>query len=186
MTSEVSILPITLRPAEEADMARIQEIYAHAVLNGLASFEIEPPAVAEMDRRRRDVMGAGLPYLVAEVDGRIGGYAYAGPFRPRAAYRNTVEDSVYIAPEFLNRGLGRKLLGALIEDCTSLGYRQMVAVIGDSGNPASITLHARLGFTQSGILRSTGYKLGRWVDTVLMQRALGDGDTAPPGNITAS
>ena len=178
--SDAGALAATVRDAVEGDFDRIQEIYAYHVTHGLASFEIEPPDRAEMVRRWRDVVDAGFPYIVADVDGVLGGYAYASKFRPRPAYRHTVEDSVYLAPEFVRRGLGRQLLGALIERCTALGYRQMVAVIGDSGNAASINTHLRSGFQQVGLLKSTGFKLGRWVDTVLMQRGLGDADATPP------
>lgn len=169
-----------IRAAAEGDLAQIRDIYAHYVLNGLASFEIEAPDLAEMTRRWNAANGHGYPYLVAEIDGRIGGYAYAGSFRERPAYRYTVEDSVYVSPDFLGLGLGRGLLGELIELCVGLGYRQMIAVIGDKANDQSINLHLRLGFEHAGLLGSTGFKHGRWVDSVMMQRALGEGDDAPP------
>lgn len=171
-----------VRESRLEDLGRIQAIYSHHVLNGLASFEEVPPDVAEMDRRRRDVLGRGLPYLAAEIDGIVAGYAYAGPYRLRTAYRFTVEDSIYIDPRFTGHGLGRALLTAVIARCTAAGCRQMVAVIGDSGNGASIGLHRRLGFEPVGVLKSVGFKFGRWVDSVLMQRTLGPGDgTLPNG-----
>jgi phosphinothricin acetyltransferase len=171
---------IHVRPAEHADMPAVHAIYAHHVLHGLASFEEVPPDEAELDRRRGDIVARGLPYLVAVIDGRVGGYAYAGPYRPRSAYRFSVEDSVYVAPDATGRGIGRALLGEVIRHCTALGMRQMVAVIGDSGNSASIRLHEALGFRRAGELRSIGFKLGRWVDSVLMQLELGQGDGTPP------
>ena len=171
---------IHIRAAEPADIRVIQSIYAHHVLHGLASFEIEPPDGDEINRRREEILAGGLPYLVAEWAGAISGFAYAGPFRLRAAYRYTVEDSVYIAPDSMGRGLGRVLLSELIATCTEAGMRQMVAVIGDSGNSASIRLHESLGFQRAALLRSVGFKLGRWVDIVIMQRNLGDGDRTLP------
>ena len=169
-----------LRPATPADIPAVRAIYADAVLNGCASFELDPPDAAEMAARMAKVSEAGLPWLVAEIDGRVLGYAYAGVYRPRPAYRFTVENSVYVDPAAKGRGLGRMLLAALIEATTALGYRQMLAVIGDSGNPASIGLHAALGFSHAGLLPSVGWKPGRWLDSVLMQRPLGEGDTTPP------
>ena len=171
-----------IRDAGDADMAAVQAIYAHHVLNGLASFEIEPPELAEMIRRRGEIVAMNLPYLVAEISGRVGGFAYASEYRSRPAYRHTVEDSVYVSPDFARRGLGRRLLDALVGRCTELDYRQMIAVIGDSANAASINLHRKAGFEDAGAMRSTGFKFGRWVDTTIMQRALGDGDASPPGN----
>lgn len=165
-----------IRDAGEPDLDAVLAIYGHHVLTGAGSFEEVPPDPAEFAARFREVRRHGLPYLVAVADGTIGGYAYAGPFRPRAAYRYTLEDSVYVAPGMAGRGIGRALLGSLIERCTALGYRQMVAVIGDSGNTGSIGLHRALGFRPAGMLRSVGHKHGRWVDLVLMQRPLGDGD----------
>ncbi len=168
-------------------MPAVHAIYAHHVLHGLASFEEVPPDEAELDRRRADIVARGLPYLVAVFDGRVRGYAYAGPYRPRSAYRFSVEDSVYVAPDAAGRGVGRALLGEVIRHCAALGMRQMVAVIGDSGNGASIRLHEALGFRRAGELRSIGFKLGRWVDSVLMQLELGQPDVAqgdgtlPPG-----
>jgi phosphinothricin acetyltransferase len=171
---------VRLRPSEEADLERIQAIYAHHVLTGLGSFEETPPDVAEMARRRAATLALGLPYLVAEADGLVLGYAYAAPYRTRSAYRHTVEDSIYVAAEALRRGIGRSLLAELIAQCAAQGYRQMVAVIGDSGNAGSIALHASQGFVRIGLLPSVGCKFGRWVDSVLMQRPLGPGDREPP------
>jgi L-amino acid N-acyltransferase YncA len=170
----------TIRPARVEDMADVQAIYGHFVRSGTASFELVPPDQAEMTRRFTDITDRGFPFLVAEVDGKIGGFAYANTYRARAAYDHTVEDSVYISPDFLRRGLGRGLLGALIEICTDAGYRQMIAVIGDSANAASISLHTTLGFARVGLLPSVGFKFGRWVDSVLMQRPLGSGDKTLP------
>lgn len=178
--SDAGALKAAVRDAVESDFGRIQEIYAYHVIHGLASFELDPPDRDEMVRRWREVTVTGFPYIVAEIDGVLGGYAYASKFRPRPAYRHTVEDSVYLAPEFVRQGIGRLLLATLIERCTALGYRQMVAVIGDSGNAASINTHLRSGFEKVGLLKSTGFKLDRWVDTVLMQRELGEADTTPP------
>ncbi len=172
---------IVVRDAGEDDVPAVQEIYAHHVANGRGSFEETPPDLAEMQRRRTAIQERGLPYLVAEIGGEMAGFAYAAPYRTRPAYRNTVEDSVYVEPRFLGQGVGRALLGEVIERSRAAGYRQMVSVIGDSDNQASISLHERLGFRHVGVLTSVGWKFGGWVDTVLMQRALGDGDAAPPG-----
>lgn len=172
----------TLRPATPADLAQIAAIYAHHVRNGLASFEIDPPDEAEMHRRFDAIAAGGYPYFVAEAEGRVLGYAYANHYRTRPAYRYSVEDSIYVAPDAVGRGLGKRLLRALIEACESRGYRQMLAVIGDSANAPSIELHRACGFAQVGVLPSIGFKFGRWVDSVLMQRALGEGDrTSPAG-----
>jgi phosphinothricin acetyltransferase len=174
---------LTVRAAEADDVPAIQAIYAHHVLHGIASFEEEPPDHAEMSRRRADVLARGLPYLVAEDrpgSGAILGFAYAGPYRARPAYRYALEDSVYVLPGKGGRGIGSALLGALIERCAALGYRQMIAVIGDSANASSIRLHARHGFRNVGVLASVGFKHGRWVDSVFMQRALGPGDETLP------
>jgi phosphinothricin acetyltransferase len=161
-----------IRPAEEADLAEVQAIYAHHVLNGTASFEEEPPDVAEMAARRRLLVARGLPYLVAERRGTVLGFAYAGPFRPRSAYRYTLEDSIYVHPEATGQGVGRLLLGDLIARVCARGYRQMIAVIGDAANTSSIALHARFGFVEAGRLRSAGYKFDRWLDVIFMQKAL--------------
>lgn len=169
-----------LRPVRPDDAEAIAAIYGHAVRTGCASFEIDPPDVVEMAARIAKITGSGHPWLVAEIDGRVAGYAYAGAYRPRPAYRNTVEDSIYVAEEAKGRGLGRLLLAALIEETTRLGFRQMIAVIGDGANAASIGLHGALGFRSVGVLASVGFKHGRWLDSVLMQLPLGDGDETPP------
>jgi L-amino acid N-acyltransferase YncA len=170
----------TLRPARPSDIPAITAIYRPVVLEGTASFEDEPPAEAEMLRRFEAVNGAGYPYFVAELDGRIAGYAYAGAYRTRPAYRFTVENSIYIAPDAQGKGIGRVLLAALIDACTAQGFRLMVAVIGDSANSASISLHRRAGFTFCGTIHSVGYKFGRWLDSIVMQLPLGDGDRSTP------
>jgi phosphinothricin acetyltransferase len=175
-----------VRDSVVADIAAVERIYAEYVLTGLASFEIEPPSVDELLFRRATILGHGLPYLVAELDGRIVGYSYAAPYRSRPAYRFTIEDSVYVAAGFGGRGIGRALLAALIDRCETGPWRQMIAVIGDSGNAASIGLHSRLGFRHVGTLTAAGFKFGRWVDSVLMQRPLGAGDqTLPDAEIGA-
>ena len=171
---------ISIRASEERDLAAIAAIYAHHVLHGLATFEIEPPDSAEMARRRAQVLAQGLPYLVAVLDDRVVGYAYAAPYRARPAYRYALENSIYIEPGAVGRGAGRLLLDALIAGCARGGYRQMIAVIGDSENVASIGLHAACGFKHAGSLHCVGFKFGRWVDSVLMQRELGDGDRTMP------
>jgi L-amino acid N-acyltransferase YncA len=172
---------LIIRDAVEADMAAIQAIYAHHVLHGLATFEEVPPSVEDLDARRLAILAGGLPYLVAEDAGQVVGYCYAGIYRPRAAYRYTIEDSIYVANDQTGRGVGLALLGELIRRCEAGPWRQMLAVIGDSGNAGSIALHRRCGFEMAGTLRSVGFKLGRWVDSVIMQRALGEGDrNAPP------
>lgn len=166
---------IRLRPATHDDLPAIQQIYAHWVATGVASFEIDPPSVDEMRARFDAVRAKQLPYLVAvtQSDEEIAGYAYATPYRPRLAYRFTVEDSIYLAPQFSGQGIGRALLDALIEETSAQGYRQMIAVIGGgSENAVSIGLHAKCGFEHAGTLRSVGYKFDRWLDTVLMQRSL--------------
>ena len=170
----------TLRASTDADVPAVTAIYAHHVLTGLASFETVPPAAQEMARRRMEVLKRGLPFLVAEIAGSVVGYAYASPYRARPAYRFTLEDSIYIHPDHTRKGIGRLLLQALIASCEEKGYRQMVAIIGDSGNAPSIGLHQAFGFEHAGTLRSVGFKFGRWVDTVLMQRPLAAGDGALP------
>lgn len=175
-----SVLKPSVRASRPGDMPAITAIYAHHVLHGLASFELLPPDVNEMVRRRAEVLARGLPHLVAEAGGQLAGYAYAAPYRERPAYRFALEDSVYIHPDYIGRGIGRALLDVLIETCTSAGYRQLIAVIGDSGNAASIGLHAACGFVRTGLLPSVGFKFGRWVDSVLMQREIGEGDRSLP------
>jgi len=169
-----------IRDCQPADLPAITAIYGHWVRHARASFELDPPTEAEMARRREALLAGGYPYLVAEEAGRVLGYAYAGAFRTRPAYRFTVEDSVYVAPDANRRGVGRALLGALLPRCEAWGARLVIAVIGDSGNAASIALHGALGFEHAGLMRGTGWKHGRWVDTVLMTRALGAGMAAPP------
>lgn len=172
---------IDLRAATVADLAQITPIYAHHVRHGLASFELEPPSPDEMRARFDAVTRAGYPYLVAMEGERVCGYAYANHYRTRPAYRFSVEDSIYMAPDATGRGIGKRLLARLIAECEARGYRQMLAVIGDSANAPSIELHRACGFQQVGVLPSIGLKFNRWVDSVLMQRALGAGDrTLPP------
>lgn len=161
-----------IRPATQLDAGAVESIYAHYVLHSTATFEIEPPDAREIDRRRCDIQSQGLPYLVLEGAGAVCGYAYAGLYRTRPAYRFSVEDSIYVHPEFVGRGFGGALLARLIEDCKAQGRRQMIAVIGDRANTASIRLHARFGFRDVGYLEGVGRKFERWIDTVLMQRAL--------------
>jgi phosphinothricin acetyltransferase len=173
-----------VRDSEDADLPAIAAIYAHHVTHGFGSFEEVPPEPAELARRRREILEKGLPYLVAsDAAGGILGYAYASPYRTRSAYRFTVEDSIYVAPQAARRGIGRRLLQALIERCTNAGYRQMIAVIGDSGNDGSIGLHQSLGFARTALLPTIGFKRGRWVDCVMMQRPLGAGAGALPAEI---
>ena len=162
-----------VRASLDIDVAAIADIYSHYVRTALSTFEIESPDVDEIARRRADVLSRGLPYLVVEVDGAVAAYAYASPYRPRPAYRFTVEDSIYVHPAHTRKGLGGRLLGALIESSEAAGCRQMVAIIGDTGNAASIGLHQAFGFRHVGVLEKVGFKFGRWVDTVLMQRPLG-------------
>lgn len=173
---------ILISDASEADMAQVQRIYAHHVLHGLASFEEEPPPLAEMLARRDKVLEHGLPYLVARErsSGRVLGYAYATQYRPRRAYRFTVEDSVYMAEGEQGRGVGRLLLTAVIDRCAAAGFRQMIAIIGNSANAASIGLHTACGFRLVGTFENVGFKHDGWRDTVLMQRALGEGSRTKP------
>ncbi len=158
----------------------MQAIYAHHVRLGLASFEEEPPSLEEMRRRFAEIDGAGFPYVVAEFAGAVAGYGYCSLYRTRSAYRYALEDSVYVRPDATGKGIGRRILAELIARCEALGHRQLIAVIGDSANAASIGLHASLGFLRVGTLRSVGFKHGRWVDSVFMQRPLGKGDGTPP------
>jgi L-amino acid N-acyltransferase YncA len=169
-----------VRPATLADLPAITAIYRHHVLHGLASFEVDPPDTAEIVRRYGAIRDLGLPYFVAESDGRIAGYAYAAVYRARPAYRYTVEDSVYVDHKFAGRGIGSALMLALIDGCAAAGRRQIIAVIGDSANHASIKLHEKFGFQHVGLLPAVGYKFDRWVDSVLMQREVGGGQRTPP------
>jgi L-amino acid N-acyltransferase YncA len=170
-----------IRHAEPRDLAAISEIYDHAVRYGTASFEIEPPGKREMARRFESLRRGGYPYIVAEHNGAVAGFAYAGPYRSRPAYRWSVEDSIYIAPQAQRRGIGRALLETLLAEALSGGFRQMVAVIGDSANTGSIELHRALGFRLVGTFDNIGFKFDRWLDSVLMQRPIGDGATTTPG-----
>ena len=170
---------LILRPSTPADLQAITAIYAEAVLHGTGTFELEPPDDTEMARRRDDVLCKGLPWLVAERGDQVLGYAYANTFRPRKAYRFCLEDSIYLHPDARGQGLGRLLLTELIGRCEAAGARQMLAVIGDAANAGSIGVHAALGFEHTGVLKASGWKFGRWLDVVLMQRALGVGDTLP-------
>ncbi len=169
-----------VRTAAQGDLPAIQSIYSHHVLHGLATFEEIPPDLEEMRQRHRDITSRGLPYLAAVERGEVLGYGYCAPYRARSAYRYALEDSIYIRDGHLGKGIGSRILGELVRLSEALGYRQVIAVIGDSANIGSIALHARLGFLRVGTLRSTGFKFGRWVDSVLMQRPLGPGDGAPP------
>lgn len=171
---------VLVRDATHDDMESIQAVYAHYVLRTTASFEEVPPTMTQMRARFDAVRAQNLPYLVAEIDGEVLGYCYAHPFRPRSAYRYTIENSVYVAPFVVRQGIGVALMGELIKRCTALDYRQMIAVIGDSANLSSIALHRRMGFRQEGVLRGVGLKFGRWMDVVIMHRALGDANAAPP------
>jgi len=171
---------ISIRPATPGDIAAITRIYGHAVMHGTASFEIEPPSEAEMARRQRALFDGGYPFLVAELAGNVAGYAYAGPYRNRAAYHWSVEDSVYVDPQAQRGGVGRALLERLIGAAEQNGFRQMIAVIGDSAQAPSIALHRALGFRMVGTLENVGYKNARWLDSVLMQRALGAGAATAP------
>jgi phosphinothricin acetyltransferase len=172
--------PLSIRPSTEADLPAIQAIYAHAVLHGTGTFETEVPEIPEMTRRRSEVLSRSLPWLVAEQEGRVLGYAYANYFRPRMAYRFCLEDSIYLHPDAQGKGVGRLLLAELIARCEAAGARQMLAVIGDSDNQGSIGVHTALGFEHTGVLKSSGWKFGRWLDVVLMQRQLGPGDQSHP------
>jgi len=180
MNDATALSAPTIRPASPADVPAITAIYAHAVINACASFELAPPDEAEMAARLARITEAGFPWLVAEAEGRILGYAYCGTYRTRPAYRFTVENAVYVAPDAHRRGVGRSLIAALVARAEALGHRQMIAVIGDSENAASIALHTAAGFTPVGVLRAVGWKHGRWVDSVLMQRPLGEAATTAP------
>jgi L-amino acid N-acyltransferase YncA len=171
---------LSIRPATPADIPAITRIYAHAVQHGTASFELTPPDEAEMTRRQKALLDGGFPYLVATSDSAVLGYAYAGPYRARPAYRFSVENSIYVAADAHRRGVGRALIDRLIAESEARGYRLMIAVIGDSAQTPSIELHRAAGFRLVGALEGVGYKFDRWLDTVLMQRALGTGTSAPP------
>ena len=169
-----------IRPSRDEDLDAITRIYAHHVLHGTGTFETTPPTRDEMAGRRADVLGQGLPWLVIEVDGQVMGYAYGNWFKPRPAYRYSVEDSIYMAPESAGKGLGKLLLTELLAQCERAGVRKVMAVIGDSANAGSIGVHKALGFEQVGVVQSCGWKFGRWLDIVLMQKSIGQGDSAPP------
>ncbi len=173
-------MPVSVRPSRESDLAAIAAIYAHHVLNSLASFELAPPDSAEIARRRAEILQRGLPFLVAAEGDVVLGYAYAAPYRARQAYQHTLEDSIYVDKDAIGRGVGRMLLDALLAECERGGYRQIIAVIGDSANAGSIGLHQACGFSRVGLLPGVGYKFGRWVDSVVMQRPLGSGAALPP------
>ena len=177
---------LILRPSTPADLPAITAIYAEAVLHGSGTFEIDPPDQAEMARRRDDVLSKGLPWLVGERGGQLLGYAYANTFRPREAYRFYLEDSIYLHPDARGQGLGRLLLTELLARCEAAGARQMLAVIGDAANAGSIAVHAALGFEHAGVLKAAGWKFDRWLDVVLMQRALGAGATLPAADSLAT
>lgn len=179
MTSANPMGP-NLRPSHPDDLPAITAIYAEAVLHGTGTFELIPPDLQEMERRRADVLAKGLPWLVAEQNGQVIGYAYANHFRPRPAYRFCLEDSIYLAPAARGLGLGTWLLAELVSRCEAAGARQMVAVIGDSNNLGSIGVHRRLGFARTGLIKASGWKFNRWLDVVMMQRELGRGDQAAP------
>jgi phosphinothricin acetyltransferase len=170
----------TIRPSQDADVPAITAIYGHHVLHGTGTFETTPPTEADMGARRADVLAKGLPYLVAEEQGRVLGFAYCQWFKPRPAYRFSAEDSIYLHPDAAGKGLGKELLGTLAAQAEAAGIRKLIAVIGDSANAGSIGVHRSLGFTPVGSFKSCGWKFGRWLDIVLMEKSLGAGDSAPP------
>jgi phosphinothricin acetyltransferase len=178
--------PVQIRPATATDLPAITEVYEHAVLHGTATFELIPPDVAEMTRRFETLRDGGFPYFVAGLDGRVVGYAYAGVHRPRPAYRFTVENSVYLEPAAHRRGIGMQLMQRLIAESETRGYRQMIAVIGDSTNAGSIGVHTKCGFQMIGTHSNVGFKFGRWLDTVMMQRALGEGASTLPTDVSSA
>ena len=180
------MMSVSIRPAQPRDLAAITRIYDHAVRLGTASFELEPPDEKEITRRYESLLAGPYPYLVAELGGGVAGYAYAGPYRARPAYHWTVEDSIYIAPQAHRRGIGRALLDRLIAESEAGGFRQMIAVIGDSANAASIELHRAAGFRMVGTFDNVGFKFGRWLDSVLMQRPLGTGAATVPDQAASS
>jgi L-amino acid N-acyltransferase YncA len=180
----LAMSPPEIRPATEADLPFVTQIYEHAVLYGTATFELVPPDLAEMTRRFHALMEGGYPYLVAVLDGRVVGYAYAGAYRPRPAYRFTVENSIYLDPASHRRGIGLKLMQRLIAESEARGYRQMIAVIGDSANAGSLGVHSKTGFQMIGTHPNVGLKFGRWLDIVMMQLALGEGANTVPGDVS--
>ena len=173
---------LTIRPATDQDVAAITAIYAHHVLHGTGTFETTPPSEADMAGSRQDVLARGLPYLVAERAGQLLGFAYCQWFKPRPAYRFSAEDSIYLHPDAAGQGVGRQLLAALAQRAEAAGIRKLIAVIGDSGNAASIGVHRALGFEQVGLIRACGWKFGRWLDIVLMEKPLGEADRSAPGD----
>jgi phosphinothricin acetyltransferase len=176
---------LTLRPSTDADVPAITAIYAHHVLHGTGTFETTPPTEADMTTRRLDVLARGLPYLVAEQEGRILGFAYCQWFKPRPAYRYSAEDSIYLHPDATGKGIGKQLLTGLIHQAEASGLRKLIAVIGDSANASSIGVHRTLGFQQVGVIGSCGWKFGKWLDIVLMEKAIGPGDSTPPREAAA-
>jgi phosphinothricin acetyltransferase len=169
-----------IRPSRDADVPAITAIYGHHVLHGTGTFETTPPTESEMAARRADVLAKGLPWLVMEDGGRVVGYAYCQQFRPRPAYRYAAEDSIYLHPDAAGKGWGKQLLAEMMRQAQAAGMRKLIAVIGDSGNAASIGVHRALGFTDAGVIRSCGWKFGRWLDIVIMEKGLGAGATTPP------
>jgi L-amino acid N-acyltransferase YncA len=170
----------TIRPSEDRDLAAITAIYSHHVLHGTGTFETTPPTESDMAARRADVLSKGLPYLVAEENGQLLGYAYCQWFKPRPAYRFSAEDSIYMHPDAAGKGLGKALLAKLAEEAQAVGVRKLIAVIGDSSNLGSVGVHRTLGFSHVGSFKSCGWKFGRWLDIVLMEKSIGEGDTTPP------
>jgi L-amino acid N-acyltransferase YncA len=170
----------SIRPSTEADVAAVTAIYGHHVLHGTGTFETAPPTETDMAQRRADVLARGLPYLVIEDGGRVLGFAYCQWFKPRPAYRFSAEDSIYLHPDAAGKGLGKELLAELVRRAEAAGVRKLIAVIGDSGNAGSVGVHRALGFTSVGVLQSCGWKFGRWLDVVLMEKFIGDGDSTPP------
>jgi L-amino acid N-acyltransferase YncA len=176
----------TIRPSRDSDLPAITAIYAHHVLTGTGTFETVPPTLEEMTARHADVLAKGLPFLVAELDGQVLGYAYCQWFKPRPAYRFSAEDSIYLHPDASGQGLGKALLTALCAQAETAGIRKLIAVIGDSANAASIGVHRRLGFESVGVLKSCGWKFGKWLDVLLMDKSLGNGDLTAPTNMKAA
>ena len=175
----------TIRPSRDSDLPAITAIYTHHVLNGTGTFETTPPTEGEMAARRADVLAKGLPYLIAEDDGQVLGFAYCQWFKPRPAYRFSAEDSIYLHPDAGGKGLGKALLTELARQAQASGIRKLIAVIGDSNNAGSVGVHRSLGFTPAGMFKSCGWKFGKWLDIVLMEKSLGEGDTTPPETAAA-